>query len=120
MGDTFMSFFGVLKRVRELSRLFGSNGVRSTSSVERERLETSSFKNLVLDKENLSRTNAICADGFNEVVDDDSSPVMFFTPRLGPVSELDNTAALTIQKCYKSYRTRRNLADCAVVVEELW
>ena len=100
-----MSVFGVLKRVRELSRLFGSNDGHSVTRV--------SFKNLVLDKEILSRTNA---NGFNETVDD-SSPVIFFTPR--PVSELD-TAALTIQKCYKSYRTRRNLADCAVVVEELW
>ena len=110
MGDhTFMSFYRVLKRVRELSRLFGSNDVRSVEQETRV-----SFKNLVLDKEILSRTNA---NGFNNEVVDDSSPVIFFTPR--PVSELD-TAALTIQKCYKSYRTRRNLADCAVVVEELW
>lgn len=34
-------------------------------------------------------------------------------------SELQ-AAAIKVQKFYKSYRTRRNLADCAVVVEELW
>lgn len=31
-----------------------------------------------------------------------------------------DAAAVKLQKMYKGYRTRRNLADCAVVVEELW
>ncbi|KAL1205192.1 IQ domain-containing protein IQM1 [Cardamine amara subsp. amara] len=44
-------------------------------------------------------------------------PFGFSSPR--PVTELD-AAATTLQKVYRSYQIIRNLADCAVVVEELW
>lgn len=74
----------------------------------------------------------------NEVLDEDSSDMeengndstTELCPRVSLISpeiqlssmtnsEL-NAAAIKLQKFYKSHRTRRNLADCAVVVEELW
>lgn len=59
-------------------------------------------------------------DGFIEEVNPTISlpkPEDFLSPC--HLSELQ-AAAIKVQKFYKSYRTRRNLADCAVVVEELW
>ncbi|KAK7278790.1 hypothetical protein RJT34_23826 [Clitoria ternatea] len=47
------------------------------------------------------------------------SDMNFYSPLSEPQSHW-NQAALRLQKVYKSFRTRRQLADCAVLAEQRW
>ncbi|EAY88689.1 hypothetical protein OsI_10165 [Oryza sativa Indica Group] len=42
------------------------------------------------------------------------------SPVVGMISPKHQAAAVRVQKVYKSFRTRRQLADCAVLVEQRW
>ncbi|KAK7402256.1 hypothetical protein VNO78_14376 [Psophocarpus tetragonolobus] len=64
--------------------------------------------------------------GFQEEVEDlfnkqNSTVLLQKLERMfSPTHAQLDSAAIMIQKVYKSYKTRRNLADCAIVCEELW
>ncbi|PON98089.1 calmodulin-binding family protein [Trema orientale] len=48
------------------------------------------------------------------------SPLELVQPSISDPSSAKHMAAVKLQKVYKSFRTRRKLADCAVLVEQSW
>ncbi|KAM2056141.1 hypothetical protein TB2_028300 [Malus domestica] len=50
----------------------------------------------------------------------DSPPGMVWPSQLLDPASPKHMAAIKLQKVYKSFRTRRKLADCAVLVEQSW
>lgn len=111
--------FSFKKKDVEILHKFDESKV--SRRVDAQKLKTvGPMKDLVVNKEcknSLSRDNDQEAAYKSKLEVLIPARVVVASPR--PITELD-AAATKLQKVYKSYRTRRNLADCAVVVEELW
>ncbi|KAF2289559.1 hypothetical protein GH714_037145 [Hevea brasiliensis] len=77
---------------------------------------TFSFKSLTSEMENELFSRSIiyeCGEKDDRLTTKDHIP-------LAESGKQRHQAALKLQKVYKSFRTRRQLADCAVVVEQRW
>ncbi|EEF41051.1 calmodulin binding protein, putative [Ricinus communis] len=73
-------------------------------------------------KFSFKKLNIVITNKNSDIVNDAVASVSLPEPenRTPASDDQRDVAATRLQKAYKSYRTRRNLADCAVVVEELW
>ncbi|GMH12811.1 hypothetical protein Nepgr_014652 [Nepenthes gracilis] len=70
-----------------------------------------------VDKEDIS---VICKSRVKETPISDGVSWIVTQSSMADVGNSKHEAALKLQKVYKSFRTRRKLADCAVLVEQSW
>ncbi|KAJ8756149.1 hypothetical protein K2173_024696 [Erythroxylum novogranatense] len=77
-------------------------------------MKFSSFQNLAPERMSFEFSDKVDATRVRS-----HQPTSLIPPLARPASELE-AAATELQKAYRSYRTRRKLADCAVIVEEFW
>ncbi|CAK7342201.1 unnamed protein product [Dovyalis caffra] len=106
-------------------RSYGSGKVISEECLtfkERELSATLSFKSTTSDMDVLARSiiSPKVGERGNQLTRSDSLSDKKLHLSMPESGNQRHQAAVTLQKVYKSFRIRRQLADCAVVVEQRW
>lgn len=92
---------------------FKGRGLENLSSTETSSLET-------VNDGDVASISPKSVEFDNQSLSSDNDMERFqMLPALDP-NNPKHAAALKLQKVYKSFRTRRKLADCAVLVEQSW